>query len=304
MNTFKQSSKKHYFRGQQVLCALGAIGFLLPMLNSPQVNAQTSIFVPPPQSRLPGVSVGGASRGSFFKPKKGQGVVNEATGGGSRSLSLFVPPTNRQELRAENEGNSRGLFRPKRGKGVVQESTAGGSRNAEALLALLPQTFSGLTIAARPTFWIYLPASSAKTAIFSLQDEQGQQEYQMRVSIAGKSGVIPITLPADSPELKVGKNYQWVLAIAMNEELTPKAPYVDGWIQRIPITSDIETALQKTQGIQRAEIFGRNGIWYDCLDELAQLRHNQPTNQRAQQEWQNLLAAVDLFPISTVPIGK
>ncbi|MBD2329150.1 DUF928 domain-containing protein [Alkalinema sp. FACHB-956] len=303
MNTYK-SSKKQLLLGQRVLAVLGTIGVMIPTLEISPVSAQSSIFIPPAQKTVPAASLGKSSRGSLFKPRKGQGVVNEATGGGSRSLSLFVPPAARPIASDNVGGNSRGLFRPKRGRGVVRESTAGGSRNADAILALLPQTFSGLTISARPTFWIYLPASSAKTAIFSLQDEQGQQEYQMTLSIEGKSGVIPITLPAGSPELQVGKNYQWVLAVAMNDELTPKAPYVDGWIQRVPTPPEMTTALTKTQGVQRAEIFGRNGIWYDCLDELAQLRRDQPSNQLAQQEWQNLLAAVDLLPIATVPLGQ
>jgi hypothetical protein len=41
---------------------------------------------------------------------------------------------------------------------------------------------------------VYLPASNAKEAVFSLKDEAGNMQHQMTIPVAGKSGVIAVKL--------------------------------------------------------------------------------------------------------------
>jgi Domain of Unknown Function (DUF928) len=304
-------------------------------VNEATGGASRGMFAPKKGNGTVNEATGGASRG-MFAPKKGNGTVNEATGGASRG-SMFTAAPSRRTLRESTGGASRGLFTPKRGsgivreatggasrglfarsrgKGVVKESTGGGSRTPSyninpsmlrsdgpaAMMALLPQTYSGTTLLDRPTLFVYLPASEAKTMVFSLQDDVGNVQYQTTLPVSSEAGIHQITLPAEAPALQEGQNYQWFLALKIDDELSPRTPYVDGWIQRIAATPEIAQALQSTDRMARAGILGKNGIWYDYAAEIASLQVSQPQNQSAQKEWQELLADADLKTINQAPI--
>jgi hypothetical protein len=262
-------------------------------------------------------ATGGASRGSFFTPAPSRRTVREATGGASRGNTLFTPKGQRRIIRESTGGASRGtIFRRSRGKSIVKESTGGGSRvgvyhlnpttisngTPDALIAVLPQTYSGTTLSERPTIQVYIPASEAKSAVFSLQDANGNVQYQTRLAVADKAGVISIRLPENAPALRLGENYQWFLALEIDQELSPRTPYVDGWVQRIAPTPELTAALQNPDAMKRAEALGQNGLWYDCAAAMAQLRLTQPDNATVSQEWRELLEAVDLKDIVKAPI--
>jgi hypothetical protein len=321
---------------RSLMSLLGAIVAIGGTAWLPGMSAHASFFNPPPGRGTVNEATGGASRGSFFVPK-GSGTVNEATGGASRG-SFFTPAPNRRTLREATGGASRSsLFTPRPGRRTVREATGGASRTSlfrtkrqpvvkestgggsrigvyhlnpnlvgaagpSAMMALLPQSYSGTTIQERPTTFVYIPPSEAKTAIFSLHDENSNVQYQATIAVPETGGVIAIPLPSNAPALAVGKNYQWFMALQIDGELTPRTPYVDGWIQRIAAPAEMMANLNGKDAMKRAEILGQNGIWYDCVAELAQARLQQPSDQISQREWQELLNDAELKDIAQVPI--
>ncbi|OKH55199.1 hypothetical protein NIES2101_04335 [Calothrix sp. HK-06] len=295
-------------------------------------------FTPPPKNGAPSQATGGASRGSFFTPKKGNGAPSQATGGASRG-NLFTPTRGNGAPRQATGGASRGnLFTPTRGNGAPQQASGGASRgniftpakgnsapqqasggasrvgtsylnpstvaasSPAALVAVLPQSFYGTTLSERPTVMVYLPASNAEEAVFSLKDEAGNMQHQMTIPVAGKSGLIAVKLPADAPALAVGKNYQWFLALKLDGQLSPSTPYVDGWIQRIQPSAALATALQQKDLLKQAEALGKNGVWYDCVATMAALRTAQPENVTIIKQWEELLSSVSLGDIVAAPL--
>ncbi len=242
-------------------------------------SAHAVTFTPPANNGTPSQTTGGASRGSFFIPDSGKGVPSQTTGGAARG-SLFTPTV---------------------GKGTPRQATAG-AKSPAALIALLPQSFYGTTVSERPTILVYLPASNAKEAVFSLKDEAGIMQHQMTIPVAGKTGVIAVKLPANAPALAVGKNYQWFLAVKVDGQLSPSTPYVDGWIQRIQPSTDLARAMQQENALKRTEALGKNGVWYDCVATLAALHTAQPTNTSLTQQWEELLSSVGLKEVVTAPL--
>ncbi|MEH2169705.1 MAG: DUF928 domain-containing protein [Nostoc sp.] len=276
-------------------------------------SAYAVTFTPPTNSGSPRQATGGASRGSMFTPSAGKGAPRQATGGASRG-NLFTPSAGKGTPRQATGGASRGnLFTPAAGKGAPQQASAGGSRvgtyylnplttsttQPAELIALLPQNFYGTTVSERPTILVYLPASNAQEAVFSLKDEAGNMQHQMNISVAGKTGVIAIKLPADAPALAVGKNYQWFLALKVDGQLSPSTPYVDGWVQRIQPSAELATAIQEQDPLKRATALGKNGVWYDCVATLATIYTTQPNNASLCQQWEELLSSVSLKEIVT-----
>ncbi|MFN6560518.1 MAG: DUF928 domain-containing protein [Nostoc sp. ChiSLP01] len=294
---------------------ISALSIIALITSSIWANAYAVTFTPPVNNSAPRQATGGASRGNFFTPSKGNSAPKQATGGASRG-NLFTPDKSNSAPRQATGGASRGnLFTPDKSNSAPRQASGGGSRlgtyylnpsvvaaeGPAALIALLPQSFYGTTVSERPTILVYLPASNAQEAVFSLKDEAGNTQYQMSIPVALKAGVIAVKLPADAPALAVGKNYQWFLALKVDGTLSPSTPYVDGWIQRIQPNAELATAMQQEDALKRAAAFGKNGVWYDCVATMAALHTAQPKNATIIKQWEELLSSVSLKDIATVP---
>ncbi|WP_414527848.1 DUF928 domain-containing protein [Nodularia chucula] len=274
---------------------LASILSIIALLAAGTWNSAYAItFTPPVNNGAPRQASGGASRGNLFTPNADRGAPRRASGGASRG-NLFTPNADRGAPKKASGGASRvGIYH-------LNPSTVGAA-NPAALIALLPQSFYGTTVSERPTILVYLPATQAETAVFSLKDEAGNTLHQMNVSVAGKTGVMAIPLPADAPALTVGKNYQWFLALKVNGTLSPSTPYIDGWIQRIQPTAELVTAMQQEDALQRATAFGKNSVWYDCVATLASLHTAEPNNATITKQWEELLSSVSLKEIVKAPL--
>ncbi|BAZ08275.1 hypothetical protein NIES4071_00800 [Calothrix sp. NIES-4071] len=249
----------------------------------------------------------------MFTPPSGNGAPKQGTSGASRG-NLFTPDKSNSIPRQDTVGASRGnLFTPDKGNGAPSQASGGASRigtnpstvaarGPAALVALLPQSFYGTTVSSRPTVMVYIPASSAEKAVFSIKDEVGNVHYQMTVPVAGLTGSLAIKLPPEAPALAIDKNYQWFLALKVDGELSPSTPYVDGWIKRIQPSRELMIAMQQQDALKIAAAFGEHGVWYDCIATLAGLYAQQSNNPNVVKQWQELLSSVDLKEIATAPL--
>lgn len=293
-----------------------------------------SFFTPPPDSASPREATGGASRGSVFTPPSDNASPRQATGGASRG-DFFVPPSDNASPREATGGASRGdFFTPppedgtprntsggaSRGEGLFEagneamDTTSGLSRGnaygtaayeagsaAHSMLAVMPDSFYGTTVEARPTVLVYVPHSSATEAVFSLKDEARNTLYEMPVAVPAAGGVIAVEMPADAPELAVGENYQWYMAIKLDEALSPSSPFVDGWVKRIEPSAELANALDQGNALAKVEALGANGVWYDTAARLAMLTEDQADDTMA-NHWHELLESVGLDDIAAAPI--
>ncbi|NES95742.1 MAG: DUF928 domain-containing protein [Desertifilum sp. SIO1I2] len=277
-------------------------------------GASRNLFTPPSDNSAPSQASGGASR-NLFTPPSDNGSPNQASGGASRNL--FTPPSDNSSPNQAAGGASRNnLFTPPSDNSAPQRASGGSSRvgtyylnpsalradGPQALIALLPNSFYGKTVSERPTFLVYIPASNAEEAIFSLKDEQGNMVYQMTLAVGGKSGTIAIQLPQEVPALTLGKNYQWLFALKLDGQLSPSTPYVDGWVQRVEPDAALERVLQQEDLLKQAEALGKNGIWYDCAAALVELHATQPTDATLTKHWEELLSSVGLKELTHAPL--
>jgi Domain of Unknown Function (DUF928) len=254
-------------------------------------------FAPARGLGAPSQATGGASRGSFFKAPRGQSMPGQATGGASRGSVFFKPAKGQAApLRASGGASRTGRY------DLTEVNGPTGAAGPAAVVAMLPQSYTGNTISDRPTLMVYLPASAARMASFSLKNAQGQTLYQRNLAVSGNAEVMAIALPADAPALQVGQSYQWYLGLQVDGDLNPSTPYVDGWIQRIEPSAKVAAALQQPDLFKQAEVLGAEGVWYDCAAKLAGLRASQPGNATLDQEWTDLLSAVGLQELSAMPV--
>jgi Domain of Unknown Function (DUF928) len=278
--------------------------------------SRSGFFTPPPDSAAPRNATGGSSRGGFFSPPPGSAAPRNAAGGASRGEFFTPPPGNSAPNGTSSGGASRGeaLFESfestdetampnSAARGNVYGTTSSATGLAvSSMMAVMPNSFYGTTLKARPTILVYVPGSNADEAVFSLKDEAKNMVYQMSLPVPHSGGIIAVELPADAPELAVGENYQWYVAIKVDDELSPASPFVDGWIQRVAPSYELTATLGEGNELADIEQLGANGIWYDTVAQMASLKTTQ-TDDAIAHHWYELLESVGLAEIAAAPIA-
>ncbi|MCC5661474.1 DUF928 domain-containing protein [Nostoc sp. XA010] len=209
-------------------------------------------------------------------------------------------------------GNRRGAA--SRGCGVSNQSVI-------AVVPVYKQTFNqrqteaisvtkvwGLTNEEYPTFWFFVPyqKSLIDSIEFVVQDESSQTLYRTIVTIPEVPGIVSIRLNQNAPPLQVDKMYHWFFQIKVicNPQQPPEREYVEGWVQRVNPNPQLVDSLKQATPQQRVRLYAENGIWYDALTTLAELRLAKPQDPTLAVDWMNLLKSVDLENLAKQPLIK
>jgi hypothetical protein len=172
-----------------------------------------------------------------------------------------------------------------------------------------------LTVAANPTFFVYVPETTTLSAEdllfaeFSVSDDQDNEVYQTTFrlptvlssdvpsSSVSTPGIVKLSLPANV-SLETGKHYRWVFQLSCGKANADRVfgRYVEGWIQRTELSSDLKTKIEQATPLEQAQLYAKARIWSETLMLAAQLRSSQPA------EWEKLLKSVGLNEIAQVPL--
>ncbi|MDJ0730103.1 MAG: DUF928 domain-containing protein [Crocosphaera sp.] len=173
------------------------------------------------------------------------------------------------------------------------------------LTAVVPANVQRLTLQSQPSIFVYIPQTTAKKAFFSLQDHKNGQHYQTFLPLEKKGGIVKVDLPADAPSLVVGNDYQWSFVMLCGDKLLPDDPAVTGTIRRVNPGENVTSQLkdwQQNPSLEKADLLGKAGLWYDMLTVLMALKREQPNNVQLNSIWSNVLQASNLDSIATKPI--
>ncbi|NDJ24899.1 DUF928 domain-containing protein [Nostoc sp. B(2019)] len=210
-------------------------------------------------------------------PPPGPPPGGRPTGGASRGGSLSVCPSVKTQLTA-----------------LVPFSEESGT----------VKNVWGLTTVERPSWLFYVPYTKESTypAEFVLQDPESNPIYQKAIALPESPGVIRVSLPASAPALEVGKQYRWFLTVYCDQQKESPPIYVEGMIQRVNLKQATVQELNTADPLKRVVIYAQNGIWYEALTTLAELRQKNPQNTKLQAEWRNLLTSIRLDKLAAEPI--
>jgi hypothetical protein len=192
-------------------------------------------------------------------------------------------------------------FQPPPGQGKPRKTSGAGSRQdtpcfqetspeKSSLTPLVPSVGDGLTLAIHPTFFVYVPKTSASKIILSLQEENGRHHSQTTFPLHVGSRIVALKVPESLPALEVNKTYRWSAVLVCGEKPSPNDPGVVGWVQRSSITPQ-----QPSNPLKQALWYGEQGIWYDLLTTLAQIQ--------SPPLWSNFLTAMGFGTIATEPVS-
>ncbi len=180
-------------------------------------------------------------------------------------------------------------------RGVPGRREGGGTRGCPVSTALIPDPTLAMarTISPRPVFFFYLPALvDNESADFLLTDEQGNKIYEKTFKLSTKQeGIVGIKLLGEpgTPPLEDNKKYEWSLILCGVER--------GGWIERVSLSSVQKTELEKLDNpLQRLNFYAEQGLWFEAIATLANLRASSPNNSSIQNQWIQLLKSVGFDP--------
>lgn len=182
------------------------------------------------------------------------------------------------------------------------------------LTALIPATGVASTVNPYPTFFWYLPPTSASTLEFVLTDtaDEDKEIYKVRYLLASRgaasgnsSGIMSLTLPAFATltPLTVGKEYAWRVALICNPVERSADVVAGGSIWRFQADANLAT---QTRGITSPQdlvaVYAKVGLWSEALTTLADLRRSRPDDPNLTAAWNKLLASVGLMTVAQEPL--
>ena len=156
--------------------------------------------------------------------------------------------------------------RPTRGAPGNRGDTTG--RDPFNFLVMAPVANLGLTIAAHPIVWLYLPHPLPTSTPFKLrlQDAERTVIYETTLTLDQAEGFVPIAFPATELPLEVGKKYNWHLSYDRTKR--------HGWIERVVPSPELASQLVEVTRRERILLLAQQGIWFDTFHELIALRRD------------------------------
>ncbi|MEM6611138.1 MAG: DUF928 domain-containing protein [Cyanobacteria bacterium P01_C01_bin.72] len=223
-------------------------------------------------------------------------------------LALSLAGTTSRVATAQNKSiyttkRHKVTFEPPQGN-RPEESVGGASRGDQcptdsmdqslSLTPLLPVGSRSLTMESHPTLLVYIPKTSAKTALFSIRDANEDYDYLTKMTISDRAGIVSLTIPDDAPALDVNQEYQWSLSLLCDNKLRPDSPVAQGDIMRVATDNSLIDQLGHADLLESAVIYGKAGLWDETISSLAELKSINPTDQDISDNWEGLLTSVGL----------
>lgn len=207
-------------------------------------------------------------------------------------------------------------YKPPAGIGAPNRVEGAGTRAPDSncpvlgkpLTALVPSSKFGATVAAYPTFFVYMPAQSPQTSPlpveFVLSDTKDNVIYKSIFKTNGKAGIVALTLPSQAglTPLTVGQDYKWSFSIICQADERTRDIVVEGWIRRVALDGTLSNRLKQAPLRQQVGLYAGAELWHDALATLVQLRRNYPNDAAIAANWKNLLGAAGLNEIAQEPL--
>ncbi|MEG4487941.1 DUF928 domain-containing protein [Microcoleus sp. D2_18a_B4] len=176
-------------------------------------------------------------------------------------------------------------------------------RDGLFITPLVPESNIGLTLTESPTFFVYVSQPAAQVEFILLNADESEVVYETTLK-NDKAGIVGVSLSEKdkTKKIEVGKRYVWSFALAC-DPLERSGDYiVKGWMQRIEPQANLKNDLANPDPMAKVIAYAKNGIWYETLATLAEMRRLAPNDSRLTTEWTQLLQSQGLESIAAQPL--
>ncbi len=188
-------------------------------------------------------------------------------------------------------------FVPPADDGAPAYTRGGATRNPACdALQVLPKNGSGLTLSSKPMVQAYFQ-SGVKQVWMIVEAEDGSEYYTYQeneyFALPAGKGFAEVPLPDSVGELTYDKQYRWSMILLCDQPMGPSSPVIHGGIRRVSGTAS-PVQLASMSLLEKAQLYGELGLWYDFISALTQMRLEMPNNTQIALGWETSLRAVDL----------
>ncbi|MBW4543576.1 MAG: DUF928 domain-containing protein [Symplocastrum torsivum CPER-KK1] len=201
-------------------------------------------------------------------------------------------------------------FTPPTSGSLPVNREGGGTRGAkciqgnDSLIALVPASLIGETIAEYPTVFWYMPKTVASQLEFMLQDANQEEIYSTTYTLAkstdntviGTPGIMSLSLPAfaNLPPLKLNQEYFWTVALVCNPTDRSLDVFAGGGIKRVQPDPTLARRVQQATPQERIALYANKRLWYETLATLVELQRDRPNSYDLTNAFNKLLTSVGL----------
>ncbi|HEY9652570.1 MAG TPA: DUF928 domain-containing protein [Coleofasciculaceae cyanobacterium] len=236
-------------------------------------------------------------------PSTGNPTPVSTLGGASRNREQFSIPSGSPGAPVNTQGGAT--------RGEPEECIPGNN----SLIALVPPSGIGTTVAEYPTISWYVPQTRATSIKFVLRDANNQNIYSAEYPLAKSldavtntvvtpPGIKSLTLPplANFSPLKIGQKYSWQLTLTCDSTNQNDDILINGGIERVSIDPTLAQRLQSATQKQRVILYSDARLWYETLNTLMELKRDRPNDPEIAEAWAKLLGSVGLQAIAQEPL--
>jgi hypothetical protein len=174
-----------------------------------------------------------------------------------------------------------------------------GDGSSTPLIAAIAPDHAGLTGSEQPVLYWYLSAPTSLPIEIIVNDETGVQPIlEVRIQASSHPGLNSVRLADYGVKLNAGVNYEWSIALILDQDHRSKDVVATGSIQRIAVGHIIDT---KPGDIGRAALpshYAGAGLWYDAIQAVSDLIDADPSNVGFRRQRATLLEQVGLTEVA------
>ncbi|WP_413166794.1 DUF928 domain-containing protein [Capilliphycus salinus ALCB114379] len=194
-------------------------------------------------------------------------------------------------------------------------TTRGCSAGDIPLTVLASRNYVGQTISQRPMFAWFVPPDSAskemKFIIYELVSENNYQEIRA-ISLQTTPGIMKLSpFSENDPGLEVGKEYVWQVVIFCDPSSLSSAIVDRASIKVVTPPHQLQSQLiLAANGVEKARIYARAGLWYNALGEALKLAEPSKLGEMGSAllkdlaEWETSRTTLELTPQEQEMIEK
>ena len=166
--------------------------------------------------------------------------------------------------------------RPRSGSRTTTGTRQGGCLgNTETPFTILgPEATVGRTLSTRPEFVWYLPESDIDFPVIFRLLAPNESDIPVPIyttELPYTSGFSTYQLPSDAPALVANKEYRWQVVIACNPNYPSRSLAQELSFEVVPASASLNQSLATSaSATERALAYGKEGIWYDAIAQVAQ----------------------------------